>query len=372
MKILFVGDASNLHNCLCHALRDMGHEAVVASDGSKWMDTGRDIDLLRRGGLLGTLRYAVSVLRALPRMRGFDVVEINGHIFLHLKPHKVKRVFDYLCRHNGMVVLSALGTDYYYYRACHDGHTFRYSDYMVGDRPSPYADSSEFIAKREQNWELPIMRRHAEWVTDRCAGVIACLWEYYATYEAICPEKLCYAGIPIDTAAVEPRLIEREPERVRFFVGIQRDRNVLKGTDLMLAAAKRVCEAHPDKAEVVTVENVPYNEYVAAMESSHVLLDQLYSYTPATNALLAMARGLVAVTGAEKEFYRLIGEQELRPIVNVSPLVEGDIERKLEWIVNNKHRLPEMSRQSREFVLKHNESHLVAQRHIDFLNKINH
>ena len=39
MKILFVGDASNMHNCLAQAMRDLGHTAVVASNGSHWMDT---------------------------------------------------------------------------------------------------------------------------------------------------------------------------------------------------------------------------------------------------------------------------------------------------------------------------------------------
>ena len=66
MKILFAGDASNMHNCLAQELRRMGHEAVVASDGSRWMDTHRDINLLRRPGKLGALRYLMDVYRAAP------------------------------------------------------------------------------------------------------------------------------------------------------------------------------------------------------------------------------------------------------------------------------------------------------------------
>ncbi|MBR3451702.1 MAG: glycosyltransferase family 1 protein, partial [Muribaculaceae bacterium] len=69
MRILFVGDASNLHNCLARQLRLMGHDAVVASNGSRWMDTSRDIDLSRRPGRLGAVRYVWDILRSLPRMR---------------------------------------------------------------------------------------------------------------------------------------------------------------------------------------------------------------------------------------------------------------------------------------------------------------
>ena len=83
-----------------------------------------------------------------------------------------------------------------------------------------------------------------------------------------------------------------------------------------------------------------------------------------------MAQGLVAVSGAEPEYYELIGETENKPIVNVNPLVEGDIEAKLNYIVDNKERLPEWCKMSREFVLKHNSACIVAQRYLDLWNSI--
>ena len=370
MKILFVGDASNMHNCLAQAMRELGHTAVVASNGSHWMDTSRDIDLKRGPGKLGALRYVLDVLRALPQMRGFDVVVTCGHIFLDLKPGKVRRVFDWLKRHNRCMVLGALGTDYVYYHACHDGKTYRYSDFMVGDNPSPYALSSEYQTKHENNWKLPLMREHSEHILNNIDGAISCLWEYHECYKPLLGDRLAYGGIPIDTKYVEPRTLDREPEKVKFFIGIQRDRNILKGTDQLLEAAQRTVDRYPNLCKLKVVENIPYEEYVKLLNESHVLLDQLYSYTPATNALLAMARGLVAVSGAEPEYYDLIGEHENQPIINVSPLIEGDIDAKLEWIVQNKHLLPDLSRRSREFVEKHNESHVVAKRHLEFYEKI--
>ena len=100
MKILFAGDASNMHNCLAQELRRMGHEATVASDGSRWMDTQRDINLLRRSGFMGSLRYLWDIKKALPLMTGYDIVEIASPIFLRLKPHRIAKVFDYLKAHN--------------------------------------------------------------------------------------------------------------------------------------------------------------------------------------------------------------------------------------------------------------------------------
>ncbi len=370
MKILFVGDASNMHNCLAQALRSLGHTAILASNGSHWMDTGRDINLERGPGKMGALRYVLDVLRALPKMRGFDVVETCGPIFLNLKPSKVRRVFDWLKRHNRCMVMSALGTDNVYYNACHDGKTYRYSDFMVGDQPSPYALSSEYQTKHEDNWKLPIMHEHCEHIINNIDGAVACLWEYHECYKPLLGDRLAYGGIPIDTKSVTPLTLDKEPEKVRFFIGIQHDRNILKGTDLLLKAAQRVVDRFPNQCELRVVENVPYEEYVQLLSQSHVLLDQLYSYTPATNALLAMARGLVAVSGAEPEYYDLINEHDNQPIINVSPLIEGDIDSKLEWLVQNKHLIPDLSRRSREFVEKHNDAQVVAKRHLEFYEKL--
>lgn len=370
MKILFVGDASNMHNCLAQALRDLGHTAVVASNGSHWMGTHRDIDLKREPGKIGALKYGAKLMRSLRQMRDFDVVETCGQIFFDLKPGKVRWLFDWLKRHNRRIVLGAIGTDYVYYNACHDGKTYRYSDYMVGDQPSPYVLSQEYINKRDALWGAPFMRKHSDYLLKHYDGAISCLWEYQACYEPIFGDRLAYAGLPVDTASVEPIVLEREPEKVKFFIGIQRDRNVLKGTDLLLEAARRTVDRYPSLCELTVVESVPYEEYVNLTMQSHVILDQLYSYTPATNALLAMARGLVAVSGAEPEYYDLIGEHDNRPIINVSPLVEGDIDAKLEWIVKNKNLLPDLSRRSREFVVKHNDSHVVARRHLAFCEKL--
>ena len=204
---------------------------------------------------------------------------------------------------------------------------------------------------------------------DNMDGIVACLYEYYMSYIGK-NKPLAYAGIPIDTQALMPRFIDNEPSQVHFFIGIQRDKTILKGADRLLDAARRITHRYPHLCTLSVAENVPYNEYVRMMNDSHVILDQLYSYTPATNALIAMAQGMIAVSGAEPEYYDFIGENDNHPIVNVSPLLHDDIYTRLEWIVLNKHLLPSLSKASREFVLKHNDSNIVAQKHLDFWNKI--
>ena len=45
MRILLLGEYSNVHNTLAQGLRALGHEVTVASDGDHWKDYPRDIDL---------------------------------------------------------------------------------------------------------------------------------------------------------------------------------------------------------------------------------------------------------------------------------------------------------------------------------------
>ena len=73
LKVLLVGDASNCHNALAGGLRKLGHEVVVASDGTEWMDTDRDIDLSRRymiSCVKITVAYSTQRLPQTPTMFG--------------------------------------------------------------------------------------------------------------------------------------------------------------------------------------------------------------------------------------------------------------------------------------------------------------
>ena len=66
-------------------------------------------------------------------------------------------------------------------------------------------------------------------------------------------------------------------------------------------------------------ESVPFEEYQQMMDGSDAILDQLYSYTPSMNPLVAMSKGIICIGGGEPENYEILGEKELRPIVNVQP-----------------------------------------------------
>ena len=53
MKILLLGEYSNVHNTLAMGLRALGHQVTVVSNGDFWKDYPRDIDVSRPTGRLG-------------------------------------------------------------------------------------------------------------------------------------------------------------------------------------------------------------------------------------------------------------------------------------------------------------------------------
>ena len=373
MRILLLGEYSNVHNTLAQGLRALGHQVTVASDGDHWKDYPRDIDLSRKLGSLGdTLSFMWRLLKALPRMRGYDVVQLINPVFLELKAQRIMPFYNYLRRHNRKIVMGAFGIDYYWARINTENKPLRYSDFNFGDvvRTDPQAElyRNEWIGTPKQQLNEQIARD--------CDGIPAGLYEYWATYDLVTDkgrngqpirDKMQFIPFPIVMPQIYRTSFFGGP--VKVFIGISRDRSAYKGTDIMLRAAQALQQKYPDRMELRIAQGVPFDEYRQMMNGSDVILDQLYSYTPSMNALLAMSKGIIVVGGGEPENYEILGEKELRPIINVQP-DEQDVYNQLEQLILNPDRIADLKRQSVEYVRRHHDYIKVAAQYIDFYSKI--
>jgi hypothetical protein len=147
---------------------------------------------------------------------------------------------------------------------------------------------------------------------------VAGLYEYWVCYQPHFPEKTAFMPYPVTVKSTTDEVAPAH-HPLRLFIGINCARSTYKGTDIMLRAAEKVVAAHPGEVVLEKAESVPFAQYQEMMNGSDVILDQLYSYTPSMNSLLAMSKCIVCVVGGEEEHYELRGEQNLRPIVNVEP-----------------------------------------------------
>ena len=366
MRILLFGEYSNVHWTLAEGLRALGHEVTVVSDGDVWKDYPRDINLKRRSlGKIDTLRYLWQVWRLMPKLKDYDVVQLINPVFLNLKPERIYRFYRQLRRQNDKLFLGAFGMDYYWVKAGLDRTTFRYSDFNIGTSLRTNADNDEFI----RDWYHGGKGALNRYIADDCDGIVSGLYEYDASYRPHFADKLRFIPFPINTGTTRPAEKERH-EGIRFFIGIQKARSAYKGTDIMLRALERVKRDEPSRCEVMKVESVPFDEYMRLMNGSDVILDQLYSYTPAMNALAAMAKGLVVVGGGEPENYDILHETELRPIINVQPH-EEDVYEKLHDLVMHPQRIARLSEESVEYIRRHHDYRKVATEYIAFWQSSN-
>ena len=368
MKILLLGEYSNVHWTLACALRKLGHEVRVVSNGDEWKGYPSDIALTRKPGRLGSIAYLYKVLRLLPKLRGYDVVQlINPVHFIDLKAERGIRIYNYLRRHNKRVFLGAFGYDHYYVYDSVVHRTLRYCDYYTPTREVHH----EWNTANEHDWLHTFKKETNIHIAKTCDGIISGLYEYDVAYRPYFPEKTTFIPLPIELSetinASQPP-VSKADRKLRFFIGIQRHRTALKGTDIMLRALERLIANYPDQAEMVKAESVPFAQYKEMMRSSDVLLDQIYSYTPAMNALLAMSQGLIVVSGGEEENYAILDEKELHPIINVQP-DEADIYSQLEQLVLHPERIPQLKRDSIEYVRRHHDCTKVAKQYLEAWKK---
>ena len=371
MRILLLGEYSNVHNTLASGLRELGHEVTVASNGDFWRDYSRDINLARDMGITGTVSFLYRLLLALPKMRGYDIVQLINPVFLELKAERLYRIFDYLKRHNGKVVLLAAGDDYYYPELHTRRKVMRYSDFYIGDEEH----CCDFVRTQTREWLYGEKGRLTRYVAKRCDAIVACAYEYWLPYNlsgdtSLNGERLNRKLYSIPFAySIPDKPVSRVAGKVRVFIGISRERSEMKGTDIMLQAARDLQRLYPDRMELLVANGVSFDEYSRMMDSSDVLLDQIYSYGPGMNALLAMSKGIVAVSGAEPEHYELLGENEVMPIVNVYPSYE-DVYRNLEKLILNPELVNRLKLQSREYVARNHEYIRVSRQYVELYSKL--
>ena len=360
MKILLLGEYSNVHATLTHGLTALGHEVTVASNGDFWKDYPRDIDLARSPGKWGGVRLMAKIYSLLPRLRGFDIVQLINPMFLELRAERILPIYKYLRRHNKHIILDAFGMDWFWVNTCCEKKPLRYSDFNIGQQ---LRTNSDALAERH-DWLGTSKERLNRYIADDCDAIVTGLYEYDVCYRPYFPDKTHFIPFPIiaphaSLPIPHSTLLEKP---LTVFIGISKKRSEYKGTDIMLRAAQDIKAKYPDKIELRIADGIPFEQYVDMMKGSDVILDQLYSYTPAMNALEAMARGIVVVGGGEPENYEIIHERALRPIINVEPNYDS-VFHELQQLVLHPERLPLLQEQSIEYVRRHHDHIKVARQY---------
>lgn len=365
-----------MHATLAEGLRLRGHDVCLASNGDFWKNYPRDINLKREKGKLGGAMLYARIIANLRHFTGYDIVQLINPMFVELKAKKIFRLYRFLRKHNKALVLGGFGMDYYWAYACINYKPLRYSDFNIGNTLRTNYDA----VKETHDWIGTDKETLNRMIADDCDAIVTGLYEYQVCYEYFFGQKATFIPMPIkmddfsdckcnniihsETNGIQCGNDDKDYQhKLTIFIGINKTRSEYKGTDIMLKAAQEIKNRNEDRVKLVVVESVPFDTYKQLMESSDVILDQLYSYTPAMNALLAMSKGIICVGGGEPENYEILNEQELHPIINVKPEYD-DVVRQLQTLVDMPDdKICQLKRDSIAYVAKHHDYKKIAERY---------
>ena len=387
MKILLIGEASFLHNTLKKGLVERGHRVTTMSDGNGWHDAPRDINLRRDGrwGKLGGLWVVWQLLRHLPQLCGNDVVQIHNYQFVPLMYRWNTLLLRFLKLTNRCVVKGCFGDDPQIFRRQAQGVP-AYSDTFWSGQLQNTDQHRDRIAEVVEHGAEASWRK----TTAMADALVPCLYEYWLDYnEPPYAAKLHYIPLPMECekmvrwcdgemvkcvgndapshpndSQLPTNLTTSPSHHLTILIGLQPKRDFMKGAMKIAAFVEEVARRHPGMVQIKYVEGVPYDEYMHLLAEADVLVDQLYSYTPSMNSLAAMARGTVVIGGGEEEYYEFIGEDTLRPIINVRPDVSDEENiAAIERALFTDGTLERMAQESIQFVHKYHDYRHVAEQY---------
>ncbi len=372
MKILLVGEYSRLHNSLKEGLVALGHEVTIIATGDLFKKFPADIKLERKfdegwGRKLKIALYqliridltSVALLAQFKKRKqqltGFDIVQLINECPFGASVRAEKKIFTWLRAHNKKVFLLSCGTDHISVAYALE-KKFRYSiltPYFEGKIPKEsFLPVLKYVSKRHKVYH--------DFLFGAIDGVLSSDLDYHIPLEG----HSAYLGLipnPVNVDILED-LEMNISEKIVIFHGINRRSYLKKGNDYFEKALEIIQKKYSEKIEIITVESLPYNEYIHKYNRAHIVLDQVYGYDQGYNALEAMAKGKVVFTGAEKEFYDYY-KLDKTVAINALPDVQQLVDQ-LEALILHPERLLEIGSNAKAFIHKHHHYKEIAARYL--------
>lgn len=360
MKILLLGEVSGVHRELRTGLERLGHNVVQAHTGDSYRQFSADVSYQQvnaspRDKPLTFARQLSSQVALLPKMRGFDVVQFISPKFFHWRLQEA--TLRWLKSQNGAVVMVNV--------SC----SSEFNRFMREQEKTPCAECKRFdLVGGACPWERDAERRFEERVYRSTSALVATHYWYHEPIRRLAlGPPLFKAPLPIDLDGVQIR-----PPRVegplRVYYG--ETRHGFKGGEHIKAALTRIARDHRGDFEVVSSTRIPFQEYLRTLDTIDVLIDQANSAGMGMNALYAMARGKVALTGTDDVEMRFVGAQEGEvPALGICADAE-QIYGQLLSLAANRQTTAQRGLASRAFIERFHASDVIAARYIDLYAQV--
>lgn len=349
MRITLLGEFSGFHSNLKVGLQELGHQVklVAGSDGYKKLAVDVSLDA-RFSGTFGKAERVIRSLLAARSIQGQDVVQLVNPIIFPQGAGLNQRLIRQLQLHNEKLVLSACGDDNFF--------VSRGSQQM---RYSPIPDALRYDYQLPKHpYDNPVNRAWNEELAQQVDCIIPVMYEYELAYRSFTNSGACIP-LPINCNSIHFEPLTPTKKLVVFH-GL--NRYGFKGTLYVEKAFDILASRYPDQLELVIKGGMPLKDYLALMRQTHVVIDQVNSYSCGMNALYAMAMGKIVIGGAEPESLQALGINA-SPVVNVVPEVQS-IVTAVESILQQKKDIEAWGVRSRLFVEQVHSHTSVAERYL--------
>ena len=374
MKILLLGEYSNLHNSLKQALLNMGHEVLLVGNGDGFKKYETDIlikshfadyllfkliaKLLVRIFKINMFEIEIYIRakKIVNRLRGYDVVQLINENSFKTSPLFEIKLLKQIFQNNNKVFLLSCGVDSVSVKHAMS-KKLKYSILTPLFENASLEKKYEPILKYEKENYLAL----AKFVQKNVNGIISSDLDYHIPYLS----KKKYLGMipnPINTQKIKYYGINKS-KKILILHAVNSSNKIKKGNRFFEEALKIIDEKFKEKISIITTYDLPYKEHLENLKKCDILLDMVYAYDQGYNALEAMAMGKIVFTGAEEEWLKLYNIKEDTVVINAVPNSMRIVE-KLVWLIENPKILKSISVNAREFIEKNHDFEKIATKYI--------
>lgn len=328
MKILLIGEFSGVHNNLKKGLTELGHEVKLAADGDGFKNFDYDFPIMPFNGLyIGRILNLLYITLQLRKFIGYDVIQFISPFSIPTYIYKIG-LLEFIFRRNKKIIYYACGTD-----------------------PN-YEKISKLIDYHPNEGEKIITPRRLEyhkWFIDRVDVIVPATYSYYLGYK----EKINLGrSVMLPGSGNYITQVKKPGNKLKILFGITR--RDFKGAEYIEEALEMIKQKYEYRVEIKIVEKMPFEDYKKLLDDTDLLIDQCKSYFYGMNAIFAMERGVIVLSGAEKNAAKHFELNEI-PIFNILP-DSKQIFYELEKLVKlEKHEILELKKEVIAYVYeKHN------------------
>jgi len=374
MKILLLGEYSNLHNSLKQALTNMGHEVLLVGNGDGFKKYETDIliksyladyllfKLITRLFLrifkinMFEIEIYVRAKKIVNKLRGFDVVQLINENSFKTSPFLEIKLLKKIFKNNNNVFLLSCGVDSVSVKHA-ISKKLKYSILTPLFEDASLEKKYEPILKYDRENYLAL----AKFIQENIKGIISSDLDYHIPYLS----KKKYLGMipnPINTQKIKYYGINKS-KKISILHAVNSSNKIKKGNRFFEEALDIIGKKFKDKINIITTYDLPYKEHIENLKNCDILLDMVYAYDQGYNALEAMAMGKIVFTGAEEEWLKLYNIKEDTVVINAVPNTTIIVE-KLVWLIENPKMLKSISVNARKFIEKNHDFEKIATKYI--------